>query len=67
MQEALRDWSVPAGELFGLTLLISLLRHPQPADPDCADDRRLSQAVERLIRRFAQLSGRTFSQEDALA
>ncbi|MBT9431884.1 stationary phase inducible protein CsiE [Candidatus Sodalis endolongispinus] len=67
VQEALRDWSVPAGELFGLTLLISLLRHPQPADPDCADDRRLKQAVERLIRRFAQLSGRTFSQEDALA
>ncbi|WP_166506751.1 PRD domain-containing protein [Sodalis glossinidius] len=58
----------PAGrELFGLTLLISLLRHPHSADPDCADDRRLSQAVDQLIRRFAQLSGRTFSQEDALA
>ncbi|MEN3258571.1 stationary phase inducible protein CsiE [Sodalis endosymbiont of Spalangia cameroni] len=67
VQAAFRDWSLPDSEVFGLTLLISLLKHPQPADPNSADDRRLSQAVARLISRFAQLSGRTFPHEGPLA
>ncbi|RLR17460.1 hypothetical protein D8L93_09055, partial [Sodalis-like symbiont of Bactericera trigonica] len=28
VREAFHDWPLPAGELFGLTLLICLLRHP---------------------------------------
>lgn len=65
--EMFLDWPLPDAELLCFTLLVNQLKTPHLPDAYSGEDRRLLQAVEKLIQHFQHLAGMTFNQPEMLA
>ncbi|MEA9392455.1 stationary phase inducible protein CsiE [Acerihabitans sp. TG2] len=65
--EMFRQWPLPTTELLCFTLLVNQLKTPHLPQANSESDRRLLQAVEKLIQDFEHLASMTFNQPEMLA